>query len=361
MNKHKPAIVLFSVALLVFSAGSTYGLEAYDHPQIGRYEGSSIIHQESSNFDRYRLGLSVAEDGTISKPLPVEGKVLMTLYSGPEDASAFEVVTAYRKQLQSKQFDILFSCEKAACGGQFLKAFYDLAPFANDPGWNNSSPITQGNPDASYVLVAKSENEGKTMYVSIIVSQGWWSYPVYKLDVVEVQEFEGKISSVTGPREETGDDVREPVEPSTAEGTPRRPLRFGVQLSSDSYFGLLLYANRFEVSAKAQAMLYDDPAEPDDILMIGAHASFLFKPFENIDLGLGVEVRRGIKLSGDTDYVQYMDGGPRLSINYNLGEHILLSGVLYPAWVVVRETTVADSFTLDAKIPYASVAVGFLF
>ena len=40
---------------------------------------------------------------------------------------------------------------------------------------------------------------------------------------------------------------------------------------------------------------------------------------------------------------------------------ILLSGGLYPAWVVVRETTVADSFTLDAKIPYASVAVGFLF
>jgi len=29
--------------------------------------------------------------------------------------------------------------------------------------------------------------------------------------------------------------------------------------------------------------------------MIGAHASFLFKPFENIDLGLGVEVRRGVE------------------------------------------------------------------
>lgn len=361
MNKHKPAIVLFSVALLVFCAGSTYSLEAYDHPQIGRYEGSSIIHQESSNFDRYKVGISAAEDGTISETLPVAGKVLMTLYSGPEDASAFEVLTAYRKQLQSSQFDILFSCENAACGGQFLKAFYDLAPFANDPGWNNSSPITQGNPDASYVLVAKSENQGKTMYVSIIVSQGWWSYPVYKLDVVEVQEFEGKISSVTGPGKDAADDVREPVEPSTGGGAPRRPLRFGVQLSSDSFFGFLLCANRFEVSAKAQATLYDKPTDPDEILMIGAHASFLFKPFENIDLGLGVEVRRGIKLSGPIDYVQYMDGGPRLSINYHLGEHILLSGVLYPAWVVVRETTVADSFTLDAKIPYASVAVGFLF
>ncbi len=364
MNKRKTTVILVTTTLLMFFAASIYGLDAYDHPAIGRYEGSAIIHQESSNFDQCRLGLSAAEDGTVAETLAVEGKVLMTLYSGPEDASAFEIITAYRKLLQSNEFDILFSCEKAACGEGFLGAFYDLAPFANDPGWNNSSPITQGNPDSSYVLVAKSENETKTMYASLIVSQGWWSYPVYKLDIVEVQEFEGKISSVTGPGEDTADELREPADTSTAERAPRRPVRFGVQLSSDSYFGFLLYANRFELSAKAQAILYDGyPGgnHPDEILMIGAHTSFFFKPAENTDLGVGVEVRRGILLSGDTDYVQYMDGGPRVSFNYNLGEHILLSGVLYPVWIVVRETSLADSFSLDAAIPSAAVAVSFLF
>ena len=360
MNKHKTTIILVAAALLMLCTTSIYSLEAYDHPQIGRYEGSSIIHQESSNFDQYRLGVGNAEDGAVSKTLTVEGKVLMTLYSGPEDASAFEVLTAYRTLLKSKQFEILFSCEKSSCGGQFLEAFYQLAPFANDPGWNNSAPITQGNPDASYVLVARSENGEKTTYVSIIVSQGWWSYPAYKLDIVEVQEFGGKISSVAGPGEETGDVGQAPAETRKA---VRRPIRFGVQLASDSFFGFLLYANRFEVSAKVQAELrdYPDPDPDDEILMIGAHTSYLFKPTENIDLGLGVEVRRGIKLSGAIDYVQYMDGGPRISINYNLGKHLLLSGVLYPVWVVVRETTAADSFTLDAQIPYASVAVSFLF
>ena len=159
----------------------------------------------------------------------------MTLYSGPEDASAFEVITAYRKLLQSDEFDILFSCENAACCGQFLEAFYNLAPFANDPGWNNSSPITQGNPDTSYVLVAKSENEGKTMYVSLIVSQGWWSYPVYKLDIAEVQEFEGKISSVTGPGEDTADDAREPSGTPAAERAPRRPVRSCPAIPTSAY------------------------------------------------------------------------------------------------------------------------------
>lgn len=251
MKTQRNTGMILGVLILIFCVPAVFAQEAYDHPEIGRYEGSSITHQESSNFDQYRLGLSAADDGTMSETLSVEGKVLMTLYSGPEDASAFEVITAYRNLLQSYQFEILFSCEKSACGEGFLEAFYDLAPFANDPGWNNSSPITQGNPDASYVLVAKSESEGKTKYVSIVVSQGWWSYPVYKLDIVEVQDFEGQISSVTGPGGETADDVREPADTSTAGKAARRPLRFGLQLSSDSFFGLLLYANRFEVSAKA--------------------------------------------------------------------------------------------------------------
>jgi len=346
----------------MFCTTSIYTLEAYDHPLIGRYEGSSIIHQESSNFDRYRLGLSAAADGAVSETQAVEGKVLMTLYGGPEDASSFEVITAYRNLLQSKQFEVLFSCEESACGEQFLGAFYGLAPFANNPGWKNSAPITKGNPDASHVLVAKSESEGKTTYVSLIVSQGWWSYPVYKLDIVEVQEFEGKISSVTGPGEETGDVGRAPSE---ARAAAPRPLRFGVQLSSDSYFGLLLYANRFEICAKVQARLYDYPGvNPyESVVMVGGHASYLFKLTDHADLGVGVDVRQGIivELDQPEDYVQYMDGGPRLALNYHVGDHLLVSGVLYPAWIVVRETELDDSFTLDANIPSAAVAVSFLF
>ena len=46
MNKHKTTIILVAAALLMLCTTSIYSLEAYDHPQIGRYEGSSIIHQD---------------------------------------------------------------------------------------------------------------------------------------------------------------------------------------------------------------------------------------------------------------------------------------------------------------------------
>jgi hypothetical protein len=40
---------------------------------------------------------------------------------------------------------------------------------------------------------------------------------------------------------------------------------------------------------------------------------------------------------------------------------VLVSGVLHPVWIMVRETSAADSFTLEAKIPKTGVAVSFLF
>ena len=64
MNKHKPTIILVTAALLMFFAASTYGLEAYDHPTIGRYEGSSIIHQESR--------ATLTSTGWVFRPLTME-------------------------------------------------------------------------------------------------------------------------------------------------------------------------------------------------------------------------------------------------------------------------------------------------
>jgi hypothetical protein len=135
-------------------------------------------------------------------------------------------------------------------------------------------------------------------------------------------------------------------------------------MSSDSFFGLLLYANGFEVGAKVQGLLFDGfPADqkPDDVMLVGGHAGYLFRLTESADLSIGGDARQGIDLSGDVRYRQYLDVGLRVGFNYNLGRHFVLSAVLYPFWVSVRETDVADSYSLWATIPSAAVAAGFLF
>lgn len=352
--------------LVPLCAGAAWAAEPYDHPQIGRYSGSTVIHQETSRLLDYTVGLGAARDGKVADTLKVTGKVMMTLYSGPENASSFEVATAYRKLLQTKGFDVLFSCEKSGCGEPFLGAFYGLAPFANDPGWNHSAPITQGSGEFSYVLVAKSTGGGAVTYVSLIVSQGWWKYPAYKLDVVEIQDTTGEITSVLGPGQEAGGQG-----PGGREAGPveRRPVQFGVQVASDGYFGLMLCGNHFELCAKSQAVFYegfpgDDWPEPAT-LVVGGHAMYLFRPAGAIDLATGADFRMGMTLAEDTvdgySWEQYIDAGLRVGVNYHLGEHFMISGALYPVWVSTRETTENDSFSLTLRAPSAAVAVSLLF
>ena len=359
MKNPRFVILISATLVLLFSPHAVRAVEFYDHPDIGRYERSTVIHQEAGALAEYVLGLGPARDGKIAETRRLTGKVLMTLYAGPENASSFEIENAYRELLRSKGFEILFSCSKSECGEKFTGAFYGLAPFASDYGFNNSAPVTQGNPAFSYVLVARSGAGDSQVYVSLIVSQGWFKYPVYKLDVIETGARAGKISSVAGKPGSP------PSGSGAMDGTEPRSGSFGVQLSSDGFFGLLLLSNRLELCAKVQAVQYagfPGGVKPDnDILMTGTHAAWLFRLSPQLDMGIGLDFRYGITTSGAIEYKQYIDAGPRIGLNYHVTERLVVSGVLYPAWVVVRETDVADSFSLTAQIPLAAVAVSFLF
>jgi hypothetical protein len=135
-------------------------------------------------------------------------------------------------------------------------------------------------------------------------------------------------------------------------------------MSSDAILGLLFCSNRIELCAKAQVVAYDGflaNVKPDDMLMIGGHAAFLFRPSDNVDLGIGADVRGGIALSGSTVYRQYLDAGLRTAFNYHLGDRIMISGVLYPLWIAVRETDAVDSYQLAVRIPSAAAAVSLFF
>lgn len=143
-----------------------------------------------------------------------------------------------------------------------------------------------------------------------------------------------------------------------------QPWRLGLQMASDSMFGVIVQAGRFEVSAKAQASVFDGfvgNVKPDDVLVVGGHLSYLLGPWNSVCWGIGVEARQGIVLSGDTNYKQYIDGGLRLSCSAGLGERLMITGILCPFWISVRETDVVDSYSLTAAIPLGGVAAAVFF
>jgi len=52
----------------VVCAAAVQAEEYYDHPLIGRYEGSSATHQESSRLDRYVLGSAPQQTAPWERP-----------------------------------------------------------------------------------------------------------------------------------------------------------------------------------------------------------------------------------------------------------------------------------------------------
>lgn len=138
-------------------------------------------------------------------------------------------------------------------------------------------------------------------------------------------------------------------------------FRLGLQMSSDSYAGVLVLTPFLEAAAKVQVVQTDDSDTLTDILVFGGHAGFLFTPFSDAtSLSLGAELRNGVS-TGSAEYAEHVDAGIRLGVNYFLGDHCMLTGLLYPVWISTRETEGLDDWGLTATFAKAGVAVSLLF
>ena len=137
---------------------------------------------------------------------------------------------------------------------------------------------------------------------------------------------------------------------------------FGIQMSSDTTFGIIMYADSFEASIKGQAVLHDNnAASTDDPLVLGAHAGYLINMQDGkSSISIGFDGRVGFSL-GDAVYEQYIDAGPRIAVNHRLSENFMITGIVFPFWVHVFETDAADSYELTATVPSAALAAAFFF
>jgi len=152
-------------------------------------ENTSVHHNETVNYGRYNFAAGPSEKGLISSVTTLEGKTSAILYKATEKNSVFEIFSVYKKYLKDNGFEIVFACEKEACGPDFSSLWYKQNPFENDPGWGNSAPISRG---GSYIAARKKSASGD-LYVSVYVSSGWWSYPSYRVDVAQAAGLDTQV------------------------------------------------------------------------------------------------------------------------------------------------------------------------
>lgn len=269
-----------------------------DHPEIGRYSNSAIQHQEIMSFNEYTIAAGNVMDGKVSAKNSITGKITMTLYTGPENASSYEIFRAYQNLLTSKGFAIILQCGKTDCGESFLAPVYELAPFASDYGWNNSSPITRGNPEFSYILTARQIDGDIETYVNLIVSQGWWSYPAYKLDVIEVKKEIQGIVSITQPQGKPAADKTEVISLTETPGFSS----FEIKLGAGSYLFVdpILAGSRFEFMDNNTGTIVGEFSGFN--LLGGGYLNSRYFFNENFGISLDINVLKGKEEMFTTEY-----------------------------------------------------------
>ena len=145
-------------------------------------------------------------------------------------------------------------------------------------------------------------------------------------------------------------------------GELNKEFKFGVQASSDSYFGFILKGGPVEFGLKAKWQSVDS-GDGIDMLIAGSHLAWLFNGKSgNTSFGVGADFRVGLgsSLTDGTDLAEYVDAFLRLSYNYHLSEHVMLTGIFYPLSFSTRETDVTEWYSI-ATIPSAAVAFTVLF
>lgn len=191
--------IISAVALLLLAPALTpvgAAERGHDHPLVGRFQGAEISNYEQKDFDEYPLIIRKAGHyGGISKNADairaVEGKITRITYRSDKKYSTLEVFRAYRETLAGKDFELLFECADAECGGRDFNHA--------SPGYRFSSGAFAENYSDQRYLAAHLPRDQGDAYVAVQTARatsigGVNKNAVYtQVDVVELRPRTSKV------------------------------------------------------------------------------------------------------------------------------------------------------------------------
>lgn len=118
LKKLSSTLCLFLALIAVTSAKDIPG--GSDHPLISRYPASTIIFNEVSEFNEYRIPLSkpYRESSRVyaaDKNLTLQGKITRLVYASNPEASDLQIHENYIAAFSKPNFSVVRNCKGASC------------------------------------------------------------------------------------------------------------------------------------------------------------------------------------------------------------------------------------------------------
>lgn len=111
MRSNFAALIVLILAGGVAPAVAADAPGSADHPDIGRYQGSEILHYEVEDYGRtvFATGPVKKNSDAESTALSVEGRITRIVYQVPKGVSALEVFRNFETRAGDSNFEIVFS------------------------------------------------------------------------------------------------------------------------------------------------------------------------------------------------------------------------------------------------------------
>ncbi|HUS55226.1 MAG TPA: OmpA family protein [Thermohalobaculum sp.] len=172
---------ILAAALAICAAFAAPAQEVPTTPDPGAPDGAVITAHSDRPYDRYELPIG-SYSGNVANSRAIDGRVIWSSFRlDASDVSTAEVMAGYRARLSALDFDPIFDCATAGCGGfdfrfavQLLPApamLIDTADFAQFSASRPAGPGLDGNA-TTYVSVLVSRVLGAVYIQTVLIEPG---------------------------------------------------------------------------------------------------------------------------------------------------------------------------------------------
>jgi outer membrane protein OmpA-like peptidoglycan-associated protein len=147
-----------------------------------KLDGAELWEKNNSNISEYTVITGPTKEGKLVSSIKLIGKTAFTTYKYNGDNNAFGIIYNYTEFLKEKGFEILLSCKGGECGSGIAGFYTGLNKFEYS---DDNIVHAFGSRNFRNYLSAKKYVDGMDVYVCVYIAQGWWSFPVLRVDVIE--------------------------------------------------------------------------------------------------------------------------------------------------------------------------------
>ncbi|MDA3953635.1 MAG: OmpA family protein [Bacteroidales bacterium] len=157
-----------------------------------KLDGAELWEKNNSNISEYTVITGPTKEGKLVSSIKLIGKTAFTTYKYRGENNAFGIIYNYTEFLKEKGFEILLSCKGGECGSGMAAFYTGLNKFEFG---DDNIVHAFGSRNFKNYLSAKKHVDEMDVYVCVYIAQGWWSYPVLRVDVIESKPQKTKMIS----------------------------------------------------------------------------------------------------------------------------------------------------------------------